>query len=262
MTESHDWEAARAATREQVRAVFKARPQTCPACGETTETAGSLCPLCRAPYSVKQKGFKITPKRAAIFLAIVAALGIGAVLVVPHERSEYAAKQRAAREHEAALVAAEQARLRADVQPVRVTGPTPGAHESPAEYRPRLLAAGEAAITANARLRMRQGTIDGPVKGTECNPLPNSDARQALELDPRAVRLRYECVAFERHFPLPVLEGKERTGVIGPLFWLVANYDTGNLVFCKVTPIAGEAGKSLAQVPVPVPCRNPDLYKG
>jgi hypothetical protein len=277
MTESHDlpdappsavgtdaslWEKARAAAREDVRSVFKPREQTCPACGKTTETAASLCPFCRAPYSVKEKGFKITPKRAAIFVSILAALGIGAALVVPGERRDAARENRAARAKERALVAAEQARLDKDVRPVRASGPAPRPQESPADYRPRLLAAGQAAITANARLRMKQGTITGPVKGTECNPYPNTQDRAALELDPKAVRLRYECVAFERHFALPELEGKQRTGVIGPLFWLVTNYDTGALVFCKVTPIAGEGGKSLAKEIIPVPCRNPDLYNG
>jgi hypothetical protein len=53
------------------------------------------------------------------------------------------------------------------------------------------------------------------------------------------------------------VNGKRRLGVFGTPFWVVIDYRTGRLVWCKVTPRAGEGGRSLASVPVPAPCRDP-----
>jgi hypothetical protein len=64
-------------------------------------------------------------------------------------------------------------------------------------------------------------------------------------------------MAYERRFELSELEGRKRTGIIGAPYWLVVHYRTAKLTFCKITPRAGEGGRSLASVVVPVPCRDP-----
>jgi hypothetical protein len=121
----------------------------------------------------------------------------------------------------------------------------------------RLVAAGAAAVTADARKRMRTGEIDGPVAGTQCVPYPRSDGRAREERDPSVPANRYECLAYERQFSLPKLNGKARTGGIGVLYWLVADYRSSRLTFCKVTPRAGEGGRVLAFVTAPKACQDP-----
>ena len=46
--------------------------------------------------------------------------------------------------------------------------------------------------------------------------------------------------------------------MFGDPFWLVIDYERGSLVWCKVTPRAGEGGSVLVTVPVPAPCRDPE----
>jgi hypothetical protein len=115
----------------------------------------------------------------------------------------------------------------------------------------------EALITRDARGRVAAGTLDGPIAGTSCEPFPNTAGRRALEADPTADRGRYECVAFKRRFSLPEAQGRGKTGLLGFPYWVVIDYETAGLVWCKVTPRAGEGGQVLVAVPVPPPCREP-----
>ena len=101
------------------------------------------------------------------------------------------------------------------------------------------------------------GAIDGDIKGAECNPFPDTQERRAAEQDPALATGRYDCVAYTSRFEAPELDGQKRTGLFGYPYWLVVDYEDAELVWCKVTPRAGEGGRSLAAVPVPEPCRDP-----
>ena len=93
--------------------------------------------------------------------------------------------------------------------------------------------------------------------GTACEPYPGITERREAEADPAATVGRYECIAYQRQVELPELEGTRRRGVLGFPFWAVIDYKRGTIAWCKVTPRAGEGGRSLASVPVPPPCRDP-----
>ena len=127
----------------------------------------------------------------------------------------------------------------------------------PLAFRADQITDAEAKITADGQARAAAGRLDGDVKGTECSPYPRTAARRALEADPQTQRARYDCVAYTSKFEAPEKAGEERTGLFGFPYWLVIDYPTGDLVWCKVTPRAGEGGSSLASVPVPEPCREP-----
>jgi hypothetical protein len=259
MTESHDlWEDARAAAREDVQRIFASRPRTCPRCGRTGEVSGALCPYCRSPYTpLREKGFRLTPKRLAIAGAVVAVLTTAALLIVPGLQDDAAQERRAAAAEQARVDAAEDARVERDQRPVFADGPARRRGENPLVHRPRLVAAGEAAIIADARRRVAAGTLDKPVAGVQCTPYPRTDTRRALEADPDVDKGRYECFAYERKIALPELEGKQRTGLLGFPYWLVIDYKTSGLTFCKITPRAGEANFAVTGVLVPEPCRDP-----
>jgi hypothetical protein len=257
MTESHDpWVTAREATRADVQAVFAPRVRTCPACGHEQTAPGRTCEVCGADFVVVRR--KGVPRRILLAIAAVLLVAGGLVaVIVPALRSDAADTRRADARRQERLEAAERARLRADSRPFRTTGPGRRAGEDPLVYRARLVSAGQAFILADARGRAREGTIDGPVRGTTCYPYPRVQPRRALEADPSVPRGRYQCIAYKKRFALPALQGKARTGILGVPYWLVIDYGSGAMAACKVTPKAGEGGRSLAVVPVPVPCRDP-----
>ncbi|MEA2127079.1 MAG: hypothetical protein QOI80_3861 [Solirubrobacteraceae bacterium] len=238
MTESHDpWEAARERQREEVKAIFAAR-------------AG-------APVEDRRREFRLSRRNLAIVGAVLAALAVATALIVPALRdsaAEVRAKDAAA---QAKLVAAEKARITREQKPHFAPGPQRRPGEPALAHRARLLDAGAAIITADARERMQAGTLDGPVAGTECTPFPSTATRRQQEADPSIAANRYECIAYERHFPLSELEGKARTGIIGVPYWLVVDYDKASFAYCRLIPRAGEGGKPLAFVPVQHACADP-----
>ena len=116
------------------------------------------------------------------------------------------------------------------------------------------MAKGERLIAEDARGRVAAGTIDGDIKGAECDPFPVTEGRRAAEEDPATPAGRYDCIAYSSKFEL---DDRQRTGLFGYPYWLVVHYAKGDLVWCKVTPRAGEGGRTLVSVPVPEPCRDP-----
>lgn len=76
-----------------------------------------------------------------------------------------------------------------------------------------------AAITADARRRVRAGTLDGPIRRVECEPFPRG-------VTPGPRRGRYACLAVTSSF-----EG----GAIGHPYRAMLDFQTGRYAFCKVT---------------------------
>lgn len=248
MSDDDPWTGARAATRDEVRAVFSRGVRRCPACGAEQETSGRICPACGADTTARHaKPSKW--RRIGLVALVVAIVAAAAYPLVNAMRDDAAVTRADAERRQAALEAAERKRLIAEARPVRAEGP-PG-------DRPALVAAAEERITADAQARAAAGRLDGDVEGTECFPYPRTADRRAAETDAATVRARYDCVAYTSKFDAPEAQGQERTGLFGFPYWLVAEYDTGALVWCKVTPRAGEGGASLVAVPVPAPCRDP-----
>jgi hypothetical protein len=238
MTDSHDpWEAARERQRKDVQAIFAKREG--------------------APVTDRRREFRLSRRNSAIVLAVIAAIGIVAALVVPAMRDSAAEERAAERAKQERLVAAEQARITREQRPQFASGPARRPRETVLAHRARLVEAGAAIITADARRRMKAGTISGPVAGTECTPFPTTATRRTQEADPRLPANRYECLAYERRFPLSELEGKARTGIIGQPYWLVVDYRKASFAYCRLIPRAGEGGKPLAFVRIEPACADP-----
>jgi hypothetical protein len=193
----------------------------------------------------------VSRRKIAVFAAVSAALvAFVALVVAPPLRRDAAREQRRAAAAQARLEAAERARLIREGKPVRAQGP---AHAA----RPALVTAAEAAITRDARARVAAGEIKGEVKGTHCRPFPYTETRERQERDLSIRRNRYQCTAYSSRFALSELEGRKRTGVFGTPYWLIAEYATGRLTFCKISPKAGEGGKVLVEVPADPACGDP-----
>jgi hypothetical protein len=238
MTESHDpWESARERQREDVQAIFAKRAA--------------------APVEDRRREFRLSRRNSLIVLGVLAALAVATAIIVPALRDSAAEVRRAEAAKQARLVATERARITREQRPHFATGPQRRPGEPPLAHRVRLLDAGAAAISSDARARMKAGIITGPVAGTECTPFPSTESRREQEADPAVPRNRYECLAYERRFPLSELEGKARTGIIGVPYWLVVDYGTAKLTYCRLIPRAGEGAKPLAFVPVAHACADP-----
>lgn len=194
---------------------------------------------------------------AAVAVAIVLIAGV-TVAVAASLRDEKVRDDRTAAARQERLEAQERARLRRDGVPIRTDGPPRRTGEAPLAHRERLVTAGERAITADARARIERGELKSrAIQGTLCRTFPYTEGRAAQEADPSVPVNRYQCTAYTARFALPELEGKQRTGVIGQSYWLIADYRTARLTFCKIAPRPGEGGKALATVPVDPACRNP-----
>jgi hypothetical protein len=250
------WAAARASQRDDVRAALAPRERHCPSCGAPQKAGGRVCPNCGADLSARYS--KGMPRRRLLYaaLAVVALIAIS-IPIVSSLREDAADERARAAARQAAIEAAERERLARDARPVRADGTPPAAGADPLEHRAALVTEAESLIAADARRRAAAGTIDGDIRGVQCDPFPNTEGRHLAERDPALPVGRYDCVAYTSKFEAPELDGQKRTGLFGYPYWLVVDYADSKLVWCKVTPRAGEGGRSLAVVPVPEPCRDP-----
>lgn len=240
MTGSHvsdedPWDGARTAQREEVRAIW----------------AGRGAPAPREPRRTPRRRIALISAGA---LAVVAVIAFVFVPAMRDDADEFARRQAAELRR---AKAAERARLLREGIPVRRTGPSRQAGEAPLAHRERLVAAGEAAITADARRRVASGEMRGPVAGTRCRTFPFTETRSRQEADAAVPRNHYQCIAFSRRFALPELEGEKRTGLIGQPYWLVLDYRSARMTFCRISPRAGEGGRVLVEVPVDPACGDP-----
>jgi len=254
MTQEHDpWTDARASQRDDVAAALAPRERRCPSCGSVQRDGGRVCSECGADLTARAPR-RIPWRPLLIAGAAVLVLAAIAVPVVSSLRDDAAGDRERAEQRQAQLREAERVRQLRDARPVRAKGPAPAAGEDSLAHRAQLLTFGEGKITEDARARVVAGTLDGDIKGTQCEVFPETDARRAAEQDPATPAGRYDCVAYTSK-----LQGnQQRTAVFGHPFWLVIDYKRSALTWCKVTPRAGEGGSVLITVPVPEPCRDPE----
>jgi predicted nucleic acid-binding Zn ribbon protein len=251
------WTSARGVARGEVAAALAPRRRICPACGHEQEDTSRTCSACGADLVARRRSRRVRRRTvAAALLGLLAAVALVIAVTGPLRR-QAADETRRATARQEALEAAEIRRLRADAQPHRATGRPLRRGDDALAHRRALVRRTEALITRDARARVRAGTLAGPIAGTACEPYPGISDRRRDEADPAFPVGRYECIAYRGRVALPELEGVKRQGVLGYPFWAVIDYGPARMAWCKVTPRAGEGGRSLESVPVPVPCRDP-----
>ncbi|WP_372789272.1 hypothetical protein [Paraconexibacter sp.] len=186
-------------------------------------------------------------RRALIAGAALAVLGTAVVVaVLLSQKSEREAREATALRR---AVAAERVRL------TRLQAPHPGAatHLRPPSgvspsvqrtARARLVGAVEAAITADARARVRAGEIDGPILGTECGPIARRPDAVPDDRDLTRTVGRYDCVAVRRD----VAQDGRSVGRLGYPFVAALDFRRFTFVHCRNTPPQGERGSTLVVV--------------
>jgi hypothetical protein len=191
-----------------------------------------------------------TPRAKLIaVLATVVVLGVAGALVAVLspgiEQGKRAHAAAAARAHNRAI--ASLVRKEASEQRLRVASADrrdPGS-SAPATVRTRARNAiiGDLvqAVDADARARVRAGTLSGPVRYVECYPFP---AGSHVPL--QAAVGSYACVAVNRL----ITSGTNVLGVFGDPFWARVDFARGRLAWCKINPRPGEGGAGTGPPPV------------
>jgi hypothetical protein len=229
--------------------------RTCRTCGNVERNIHFRCSNCGRDYAAAPPRFS---RRAKLTVAVVAGVVVVVALAVAislletsksEHNEEQAAADRAAAQREAAS-------LRAAQRPVvgRLAAPTDPAG-APAAQRLRArraqVAAFQGAITRDARHRVADGRLQGPIQTTLCSNIqrgiPRGDEQNL------GIRIgRYDCVASQR----PVIKQGKVVGHLGYDYFGSLDFATGAYVVCQGTPNQSEAGRALAIALLPRACLN------
>jgi hypothetical protein len=101
-------------------------------------------------------------------------------------------------------------------------------------------------ILADARVRVRRGELDGPIRRVECEPFPRTVSGVGAHEDLARERGRYACVAVTAEFGSGEVGA---TGVIGHQYRTEVHFASGRYAFCKVSGQAGPAREQLVTTP-------------
>jgi hypothetical protein len=253
------WEKGRERAPSEVRDVFAPTERQCPSCGAVAVTSSRTCPSCGKPY-VSRRSKPIGTRRArritaVVAVAVLAVLGGAVALLAPGVNSAKRADAAATRLRDARIRQAVIQRTTADqrlhLALAGLRDPGPGAPLS-ARLRDRAALVGklQLAIAADARARVRAGTLTGPVLYVKCSPYPPdsaaADAVPSVRLGP------YACLAVNH----PIKSNAGVVGLLGDPFWARIDFTAGRLAWCKINPRPGEQaiGAGTATVPLAAAC--------
>ncbi|MEA2295720.1 MAG: hypothetical protein QOE86_3359 [Solirubrobacteraceae bacterium] len=205
------------------------------------------------------RGAQIPPvpwRAIGIWTAVaVIALGIAAAVAIP--RIDAAKRQGAARDAAASARsdAAERARVVASQTPHRGRAARPAGTPSVTE-RLSLFSAAKAAVLADARARVRAGTLDSPVSAVDCVRAPQGAAPPPPdpERHPTIGAAAYDCTAITGR----IAAGERNVaGALGYPFRLKVDFSRFTFLWCKQTPVPGEQliPDPRNVVPLPRVCR-------
>jgi hypothetical protein len=185
---------------------------------------------------------------------LVVVCGAAAAVLVPRistANRERATHDAAAR---AASRAAERARVVAEQRPHRGRAERPAAADPAA--RERVLAAAQADVLADARARVRTGTLKTPVHELTCSAVERDTTSPVPhpETDPSIPRAAYDCVAVTDRI---AAGERNAAGLLGYPFRLKVDFRRGTYVWCKQNPTPGEmvVPDPRDVVPLPRACR-------
>lgn len=174
--------------------------------------------------------------RAVRVLAVVALLGVIAVgiAIAPGIRESKQEREQAEREERARLRAEREAQIRRDQRPVFFEG-TPA--RSSVSARRALVDEADASVLADARRRVEQGRLKGPIRSSDCEPFPRNLTGIGAEADPEERYGRYFCLAVTAEF---ARDESTRGGSLGHPYRVRIDFDTGRYALCKISGRPGE----------------------
>ena len=186
--------------------------------------------------------------KGALVLAFVGLIAL-ALIIAPGIRESKSEREKAEQQERLRARTAREARIRREQRPRFASGP---AATSGVPARRKLVDAAAASVLADARRRVREGTMSGPIGGVDCEPFPRNVAGIGAE-DSTDLRYgRYSCIAVTAKF-----DKNEATagGLLGHPYRVRIDFDTGQYAFCKIAGRPGEGSlKRRLGVTVPVEC--------
>ncbi len=186
--------------------------------------------------------------KVALVLAFVGLIAL-ALIIGPGIRESKSEREKAEQQERLRARNAREARIRREQRPRFASGP---AATSGVPTRRKLVDAAAATVLADARRRVEEGTMSGPIEGVDCEPFPRNVAGIGAEDSTDQRYGRYSCLAVTAKF-----ERSERTvgGVLGHPYRVRIDFDTGRYAYCKVFGRPGEGQLKRHQgVTVPAVC--------
>jgi len=184
--------------------------EVCRRCSVQTTTSGAFCPSCGASYE-KHRTSRRTKIVAGALVAVVilAGGGMAVAMKIQHD-DDVAAKERAAKQRAAAAAVALQRKREADAQ-ARVDAAERLVRELKREIRKETVHSMEKSITKDAKSRVDDGRLDGPILGTQCEQAPGDAKKSATP---------YLCMA--------ITERNDDGTIRGYNFTATANFEDGS----------------------------------
>ena len=103
-----------------------------------------------------------------------------------------------------------------------------------------------ASLLADARRRVRAGSLDGPILRVECEPFPRSVDAVGADGDLSRREGRFACLAVTAEFGR---SDESIGGVIGHQYRTQADFESGRYAYCKISGQAGPSRDQLATTP-------------
>ena len=187
--------------------------------------------------------------RITLGLVLVLLIG-GGIALIPAMQNSSAERERAEEQRRAEARAELARRLQAEQRPrfarsaAVVPAGAPAAERLAA--RSEMMGGLRADIAADARRRVRSGSLDGPILRVECEPFPRSVDAVGADADLSRSEGRYSCLAVTAEF-----ERSEQSigGVIGHQYRALVDFETGRYAYCKISGQAGPSRDQLATTP-------------
>lgn len=166
--------------------------------------------------------------------AVIGLIGVG-VAIAPDIRESKAERERAEREERRQARAEREARIRREQKPVfvKVRSAKPGV-----AGRRALLADASQSVLGDARRRVAEGKLAGPIGGVECETFPRTVSKVGAEDSTEERFGRYFCLAITAEFHRSEVSVG---GKIGHPYRLRIDFADSSYAFCKVVGRPGEA---------------------
>jgi hypothetical protein len=194
----------------------------------------------------RKLGRRIKLVSVVALLAVIATAAAltPAILESKEERAETERRERA--ERRAELVRALEAEQRPRFRRSGSVAPPGAAAPQRLAARAALMDDLSAAIFADARLRVRRGALDGPIRRVECEPFPRTLEGVGADRDLSRRAGRYSCIAVTAEF---ARSEESIGGVIGHRYRTSVDFESGRYAFCKISGQAGPSREQLVTTP-------------
>jgi hypothetical protein len=190
--------------------------KVCPNCSVAERTIGAFCPHCATPYDRSAHRSRRRPSRRAVLLILATLLVLGgggtaAALITKHNDDQKHQRELTAAAHRRAdaLRRARLAQIAADRAAAAERRAQEAKDAATRGIRRSLVNDLRKAITKDARGRVADGYLDGPIYGTQCDPVGGGNASN---LDARTGR--YSCLAYNKKNDDGTIEGYGFTATV------------------------------------------------